>query len=37
MNVINGLSLLFTIGSVFGICMLLWMNTNAGKKWLEEL
>lgn len=37
MNMFNGLTLLFMIGSFLGICMLLWMNTNAGKKWLEEL
>ena len=32
----NSLSALFTIGSIYGVCFLIWLHTKSGKKWLKE-
>lgn len=31
------LTVIFMIGSVFGIGMIIYMHTKPGKKWLKEL
>ena len=34
--VMEALISLFSVMLVFGICFLLWLNSKAGKKWMEN-